>query len=212
MKVKQLTAKGNTSKSQVEVQDEIWGAEMNEDLVVQTLNVYRDNQQKGTAHTQTRTDVSGGGRKPWAQKGTGRARHGSIRSPLWVGGGVTFGPRSHKRLKKIPKKMKARAMRSVFSQRLRDDEVVFLKDLPELKEPSTKAMNTMFEDLGLQDQKITMILSSEEQNFENIKLSIRNLAKIKLKRAKDINIFDIMDCKKIVISVDAVKNLEERLQ
>ena len=119
------TGKKMTKKA--DLSDVVWGAPPNEDLVAQAIYVYMHNQRKGTAHSKTRADVRGGGKKPWRQKGTGRARHGSIRSPLWVGGGVAFGPKSYKRTKRMPVKMQRSALRCVLSAHAAKGSVVVIK-------------------------------------------------------------------------------------
>jgi large subunit ribosomal protein L4 len=211
MEISQYTQSGNKSTVKIEVKDDIWDVPLNKDLVVQALNVYMDNQQKGTAHTKTRTDVRGGGKKPWAQKGTGRARHGSIRSPLWVGGGVTFGPRSYKKFKKISKKMKKGAMKSVFSQRMRDKQLMVVKKFEDLKKPSTRKIKDLLAELDLTDNKVTIILPSDMDTFRTFLQSCKNLNNIKVCRAIDVNIYDIMDAERLLLSAKSVKQLEDRL-
>ncbi len=211
MKVKQITEKGNKSTVDVEISDNVWDVPMNKDLVVQAVNVYLDNQRKGTAQAKTRSDVRGGGKKPWRQKGTGRARHGSIRSPLWVGGGVVFGPSSYKKVKNMPKKMKRGAVKCALSQKLKDEEILMLKSFTEFDKPSTKKMQGILDDLDLTGSKVMFILPSEIESFKVILQSGRNLKSLRIKRANDVNIFDVLDAEKIVILFDAVKELEERL-
>jgi large subunit ribosomal protein L4 len=211
MKIKQITEKGNNSTVDVEISDDVWGVPMNKDLVVQAVNVYLDNQRKGTAQAKTRSDVRGGGKKPWRQKGTGRARHGSIRSPLWVGGGVVFGPSSYKKVKNMPKKMKRGAVKCALSQKLKDEEILMLNSFAEFDKPSTKKMQGILDDLDLTGSKVMFILPSEMESFKVVLQSGRNLKSLKIKRASDVNIFDVLDAEKIVILSDAVKELEERL-
>ncbi|MBD3329328.1 50S ribosomal protein L4, partial [Candidatus Dojkabacteria bacterium] len=127
----------NKKDSKVDLKSKVWDVEFNEDLVTQAINIYLFNQRKGTAHSKTRAEVSGGGRKPWKQKGTGRARHGSIRSPIWVKGGVAFGPRSESNWKRsLNKKMNTKAICGLLSEIRRNDSLVIVK-FPSSKEIKT---------------------------------------------------------------------------
>lgn len=132
----------------IKLSEAVFGLSWNPDLVHQVMTAMRANQRKGTAHAKTRAEVRGGGRKPWRQKGTGRARHGSIRSPLWRGGGVTFGPTKEKVYsQKINKKMKRKALFVALSQKARDNEILILDDW-KLKTPKTKEASAIMKSLS----------------------------------------------------------------
>jgi len=136
------------SKGEIDLPEQIFGLPWNADMVHQVISSLRTNMRKPVAHTKTRGDVRGGGKKPWQQKGTGRARHGSIRSPLWVGGGVTHGPRNEKNFARtVSKKMKAKALFTILSKKFKDGEVVFLDELA-LKAPKTKEALVTLNNLG----------------------------------------------------------------
>ena len=189
--------------SDIEVSEAIFGIEPNKVLVHSVLKNYLANQRQGTASTKTRAEVRGGGRKPWRQKGTGRARQGSIRAPHWIKGGIALGPKPRSYSYTINKKERRLAYKSVLSQKVLDNEIVILDKL-ELKEAKTKSMVKVVNNLKL--EKALFILP--EKN-ENIQLSARNIEKIKTSSVDTINIFDLLKYTKLVLTVDTVKKLEE---
>ncbi|GAH27850.1 unnamed protein product [marine sediment metagenome] len=165
----------------IRLPQEIFEIEMNSDLVHQVMVSQMANRRQVIAHTKTRAEVSGGGRKPWRQKGTGRARHGSIRSPIWIGGGVAFGPRKDRVFKKkIPKKMRRKALFMVLSSKVKDKELLVLDKL-ETKEPQTKIMAKMMENLRkkIKDFKEGSVLFLLAKKDENLIKSLRNIKKVK---------------------------------
>jgi large subunit ribosomal protein L4 len=190
----------------------IFDLKWNQDLVHQVMVGMQANQRKGTAHTKTRAEVRGGGRKPWRQKGTGRARHGSIRSPLWRGGGVTFGPTKERvYTKKINQKMKKKALLVALSQKARDNEILILDDL-KLKNPKTKEAASVLKNLskikGFErlvlapsasrgDKKNTALVLTKEKN-EPLRRSFRNLAGVLLNEARNLNLLDAISYKYLV--------------
>lgn len=212
MKLKIVDKKGKKSDKEIKLSKGVWEVPMNTDLVAQYVTIYQDNQRKGTANTKTRTEVRGGGRKPWPQKGTGRARHGSIRSPLWVGGGITFGPIAYKKYKKMPKKMSRKALKCVLSGKAAAEEVLVLEEFPGDDKSKTSDVVKFVEKLGLVDNKILLVIDSKNQKKENMLRVIRNLENIQLREAVNLNVYDVMNSNKVVLIPEAVKELEERLK
>jgi large subunit ribosomal protein L4 len=205
MKLPVYNTEGKEVK-QIEVSDEIFGMKWNADLVHQVTVSMLSNAREPVAHTKNRGEVSGGGKKPWAQKGTGRARHGSSRSPLWIGGGVTFGPRNQTNFKrKINKKVKAKALATVLSRKISDNELI-LVDKVSFDEPKTKtariilealAKNENYSDLVSKKRNAALIaLSSRDQNTEK---SFTNFNSMFVDEVRNINPVDILNYKYLVI-------------
>jgi large subunit ribosomal protein L4 len=179
----------------------VWEVEFNSDLVAQVLYVYMNNERKGTATTKTRSDVRGGGRKPWKQKGTGRARHGSIRSPIWRKGGVVFGPTGKQNWKrKINTKMAKKATCMALSQRLRNKQLDFINiGKGEIKDLRNKIIK--------QEGKKILVISTNE----NLKLAVRNLPTVNFVDTTKVNSKHIVDSTKVLVDNDSIKILEKRL-
>ncbi len=195
----------------IRLPQEIFEIEMNSDLVHQVMVSQMANRRQVIAHTKTRAEVSGGGRKPWRQKGTGRARHGSIRSPIWIGGGVAFGPRKEKVFKKkIPKKMRRKALFMVLSSKVKDKELLVLDKL-ETKEPQTKIMAKMMENLRkkIKDFKEGSVLFLLAKKDENLIKSLRNIKKVKTILARESNVLDLLKYKYLIIPKESIKVLKE---
>lgn len=195
----------------IKLPQEIFGIEMNSDLVHQIMVSQMANRRQVIAHTKTRAEVSGGGKKPWRQKGTGRARHGSIRSPIWKGGGVAFGPRKEKVFKKkIPKKMRRKALFMVLSSKVKDKELLVLDKL-ETKEPQTKIMAKMMENLRkkIEDFKKGSVLFLLPKKDENLIKSLRNIKKVKPILARESNVLDLLKYKYLIIPKESIKVLKE---
>jgi len=190
--------------SVLELKDEIFGIKPNPYVVHEAVVNYLANQRQGTGHTKTRAEVRGGGRKPWRQKGTGRARQGSIRAPHWPGGGIALGPKPRDYSYTINKKEKRLAYKSVLSQKVLDNEILILDKL-ELKEIKTKEMVKVVNNLKLEGKVLFML---PEKN-EKIQLSARNIENVKTSSVDTINIFDLLKYTKLVLTVDTVKKLEE---
>ncbi|MGL4880834.1 MAG: 50S ribosomal protein L4, partial [Waterburya sp.] len=165
-----------------------------------------NNARQGTASTKTRAEVRGGGRKPWRQKGTGRARAGSIRSPLWRGGGVIFGPKPRDFSTKMNRKERRLALRTAFSSRLED--IIVVEDFgSELERPKTKEVIAALERWGVAaEDKVLLIL---KEVAENVNLSTRNIAKVKLIKATNLNVVDLLHANKIVVTKDALEQIQE---
>ena len=165
-----------------------------------------NNARQGTASSKTRAEVRGGGRKPWRQKGTGRARAGSIRSPLWRGGGVIFGPKPRDFSTKMNRKERRLALRTAFSSRI-EDTIVVENFVNELDRPKTKEVVAALERWGVNsDDKVLLIL---REVSDNVNLSTRNIAKVKLIKATNLNVVDVLHANKIVVSKDALEQIQE---
>ena len=205
----QLTKKDMEGNScgKVELSADVFAEAINEPLVHKVVTAQLAKKRQGTASTKTRSQVQGGGRKPWRQKGTGRARHGSIRSPLWVGGGITFGPSPRSYKKKISKKEKKQAIRSVLTDKVDREAMVILDDLnfPEIK--TAQAVELM-KNLDLVDKKVLLILPDKD---ENVYLSCRNLPGVKTLVLAALNIYDLLNSDYIVLTEEAVSRIEEVL-
>ncbi len=177
-----------------------------EHIVHRALVRQLNNARQGTASSKTRAEVRGGGRKPWRQKGTGRARAGSIRSPLWRGGGVIFGPKPRDFSTKMNRKERRLALRTAFSSRV-EDMVVVENFGSELDRPKTKEVIAALDRWGIDsDAKVLLIL---KEVSDNVNLSTRNIAKVKLIKATNLNVFDVLHVNKIVISKDALEQIQE---
>jgi len=196
---------------EISLPDNIFGVKMNPDLLYQAIRVYQDNKRQATAHTKTRSDVSGGGRKPWRQKGTGRARHSSIRSPIWIGGGVTFGPRNEKVYScKLPKKMKRLALLMVLSEKARTNSILIL-DKIELGELKTKLMAQIIDNLRNKIEafaKGSILLALDEKNDRIARVS-KNIPKVKTMEARELNSLDLLSYKHLVMPKAAIKVIRE---
>ncbi len=190
--------------SDIELNDNVFGIEPNEAVVHSVLVNYLANQRQGTQSTKTRSEVSGGGRKPWRQKGTGRARQGSIRAPQWVKGGIALGPKPRSYKYTVNKKERRLAIRSVLSSKVLENNLVVL-DKAEMKEIKTKEMVKTLANLKVEGK--TLILLPERN--ENVQKSARNINGVKTTLVNTINVYDLLKYNKLVVTVDAVKKLEE---
>jgi large subunit ribosomal protein L4 len=184
----------------VELDDYIFGIEPNLAVLHQALRRQLANARLGTHQTKTRGEVRGGGRKPWRQKGTGRARQGSIRAPHWTGGGVVFGPHPRKYRKAMPRKMRRLAIRSALSVKWADDQIVLLEDL-QLDEIRTKAMVQLLEALDLDGIKTLIVLPQKD---DAIQLSARNLPEVKTLLAAYLNVVDLLDYDVVLMPVSSL--------
>jgi large subunit ribosomal protein L4 len=192
----------NEEVGDVELSDAVFGAELNEALIHAAVKAYQAGARQGTVGTKTRGDVSGSGRKLWKQKGTGRARIASIRSPLWKGGGNVHGPQARDWSHNMPKKMKRGALRSALSERLREGNIVVLEAFT-LDQPKTKDFVTALGQLGLTGK--TLIVDSLDN--ANLLLSSRNLKGTKIVNSRGLNIYDLLYHDKLVLSRAAVDEL-----
>ncbi len=206
MKVNVYTTEGKVAKT-LDVPENIFGAAWNADLVSQVLYSQASNRRAGTAHTKNRADVRGSHKKPWAQKGSGRARHGSAQSPLWKGGGVTFGPRNEKNYKKtIPKGMKVAALYSLLSAKVAQGKVIFVDTMSEAT-GKTKAADAIMRNLSTIEgfktlcwKKPNNIYVTTKRGDEMTKRSFRNLPYMTLHNMEDLNPLDLANTRYLVIA------------
>ncbi len=187
----------------IELNDSIFGIEVNEHVVHMSVVQYLANQRQGTQSAKTRSEVRGGGRKPWRQKGTGRARQGSIRSPQWTGGGVVFAPKPRDYSFKLNKKVKRLALKSVLSQKLNDQKIVVLDEL-KFDGIKTKNMVKVLENLNL--NKALVVIDNGDKN---VVLSTRNIPNVKTADVSTINTYDILKFDTLVVTKDAVNKIQE---
>ena len=190
--------------SDVELNEAVFGIEPNETIVHSVLVNYLANQRQGTQSTKTRAEVRGGGRKPWRQKGTGRARQGSIRAPQWIKGGIALGPKPRSYKYTVNKKEKRLAIKSVLSSKVIEKELTVVDKL-ELKEIKTKSMVKALTDLKVEGK--TLIIVPEKNT--NVVMSARNIEGVKTITANNINVFDLLKYNNLILPVDTVKKLEE---
>ena len=188
----------------VELKDEIFGIEPNEAVVHSVLVNYLANQRQGTQSTKTRAEVRGGGKKPWRQKGTGRARQGSIRAPHWVGGGIALGPKPRSYSYKLNKKEKRLAIKSCLSSKVIENELTVVDKL-EVEEAKTKVMAKALTDLKVEGKALIILADRND----NVLRSSRNIEGVKTIELNTINVFDLLNCNKLVLPLDTVKKLEE---
>ena len=189
---------------ELELNEAVFGIEPNEAVVHSVLVNFLANQRQGTQSTKTRSEVSGGGRKPWRQKGTGRARQGSIRAPQWIKGGIALGPKPRDYSYRINKKERQLAIRSVLSSKVLENNLVVVDKL-DLKEVKTKNMVNALENLKVEGKALIML---PEKN-ENVQKSARNIEGVKTTLVGTINVYDLLKYNKLVLTLDTVKKLEE---
>ena len=190
--------------SDVELSEAVFGIEPNENIVHSALVNYLANKRQGTQSTKTRAEVSGGGRKPWRQKGTGRARQGSIRAPQWIKGGIALGPKPRSYSYRINKKEKQLAIRSLLSAKVLDNELTVVDKL-EVEEAKTKVMAKALTDLKVEGKALIILADRND----NVLRSSRNIEGVKTIELNTINVFDLLNCNKLVLPLDTVKKLEE---
>ena len=190
--------------SDIELADSVFGIEPNEKIVHSVLVNYMANQRQGTSNTKTRAEVAGGGRKPWKQKGTGRARQGSIRAPQWIKGGIALGPKPRSYKYTVNKKERQLAVKSVLSSKVLENELVVVDSLP-LNDIKTKEMVKALSNLKVEGKALIML---PEKN-EKVQKSARNIEGVKTTLVETINVYDLLKYNKLVVTEDTVKKLEE---
>ncbi|UTH14012.1 50S ribosomal protein L4 [Macrococcus equipercicus] len=190
----------------IELNDNVFGIEPNQHVLFEAINLQRASLRQGTHSVKNRSAVSGGGRKPWKQKGTGRARQGTIRAPQWRGGGIVFGPTPRSYSYKMPKKMRRLALRSALSAKVRDNEFAVLDALT-FEAPKTKAFKAMTTTLEL-PRKVLFVIDAEDVN---VFLSARNIPGVTVVTATGLNVLDIVHANKVVMTQAAVQKVEEVL-
>lgn len=191
---------------EVKASDEIFAVPLKEHLLYEAVINFRANQRQGTASTKTRGDVRGGGRKPWRQKGTGRARAGSNRSPIWKGGGTTFGPKPRDYSYSLPKKAKKNALKSALSLKVAEKQLLIV-DAIELKEPKTKDAAALIKSL-----KVDSALIVDKHENKNLFLSARNIPKTKVVDVNQVNVYDVLNYNWLVLTQRAFDSLTEKLK
>ena len=189
---------------ELELNEAVFGIEPNEAVVYSVLVNFLANQRQGTQSTKTRSEVSGGGRKPWRQKGTGRARQGSIRAPQWIKGGIALGPKPRSYKYTVNKKERQLAVKSVLSSKVLENELVVVDSLP-LNDIKTKEMVKALSNLKVEGKALIML---PEKN-EKVQKSARNIEGVKTTLVETINVYDLLKYNKLVVTEDAVKKLEE---
>ena len=190
--------------SDIELADSVFGIEPNENIVHAVLVNYLANQRQGTQSTKTRAEVRGGGKKPWRQKGTGRARQGSIRAPQWIKGGIALGPKPRSYKYTVNKKERRLAIKSILSSKVLEKELTVVEKL-ELKEIKTKTMVKALADLKVEGKTLIVL----PENNQNVLMSSRNIEGVKTITANNINVFDLLKYTNLILPVDTVKKLEE---
>ena len=193
--------------SRVKVDDSVFKIEPNEDVVHRAVLAEMTNSRQGTHSTKTRSEVRGGGRKPWRQKGSGKARAGTIRSPIWRGGGVVFGPKPRDYKNRLPKKMKQLARRSALSQRVKE-QAVYVIDEMIIGDPKTKDFRKLLQGLGIDEKKVTVLVGEMETNLS---LSARNMPNVFLIPAADASTYDLLDCEAVLFDKAGIKKLSDQL-
>jgi large subunit ribosomal protein L4 len=191
--------------SEIDVDDQIFGAKVNKHLFYEVVKMQLANRRGGNACTKARSEVSGGGVKPWRQKGTGRARSGSIRSPLWVGGGVIFGPKPRDYSYSLPKKVRKTALRSALSLKLKEEKLMIVDNL-NLETFKTKAFATLLQRLEVGN---ALIVDGDNVNLER---SARNLTQVKVLRPEGLNVYDILKYEYLLITKPSLEKIQERLK
>ncbi|MEK5499569.1 50S ribosomal protein L4 [Bacillus sp. FSL M8-0168] len=204
-KVALYNQNGSTA-GDIELNDSVFGIEPNESVVFDAIIMQRASLRQGTHKVKNRSEVSGGGRKPWRQKGTGRARQGSIRSPQWRGGGIVFGPTPRSYSYKLPKKVRRLAIKSALSSKVQDNNLIVLEDLT-LDAVKTKEMAAILK--GLSIEKKALIVTADAN--ETVALSARNLPGVTVVEANGINVLDVVGHEKLVMTKAAVEKVEEVL-
>ncbi|MBO1515359.1 50S ribosomal protein L4 [Metabacillus bambusae] len=191
---------------EIELNDSVFGIEPNQHVLFEAVIMQRASLRQGTHKVKNRSEVAGGGRKPWRQKGTGRARQGSIRSPQWRGGGVVFGPTPRSYSYKLPKKVRRLAIKSALSSKVIDNSIVVLEDLA-LNAPKTKEMAAVLK--GLSVERKALIVTAD--NNENVALSARNIPNVTVVTANGVNVLDVLNHDKLIMTKAAVQKVEEVL-
>ena len=204
-KVDVLNLKGEKVKD-ITLNAKVWGVEPNEPVVHDAIVLAQASARQGTASTKTRSEVSGGGKKPWRQKGTGRARQGSTRSPQWPGGGIVFGPKPRNYDKKQNRKERRLTLKSVLSEKVKDKELIVVENL-ELKSNKTKDFNNMLKDLKI-DGKVLVVFAEDN---DNLFLASRNNQNVAVVATEEINVLDLVATKYLLIDESSVKKIEEVL-
>tara|TARA_A100001037_G_scaffold49999_1_gene42047 strand:- start:1403 stop:2029 length:627 start_codon:yes stop_codon:yes gene_type:complete len=194
--------------SKVRLSDSVFKIKPNDDVIFRAVMSENTNSRQGTSSTKTRSEVSGGGKKPWKQKGRGAARAGTIRSPLWKGGGITHGPKPKNYKYDLPKKMKQLARRSVLSQRVKDKQIIVVDEL-KFDTPKTKNFLNLLISLGINDKKVAFF---PEKNIDVVFKSARNLPNVTIVVSKNASTYDLLDAEVLLFDKEGIKVLNKQLE
>ncbi len=205
-KISMINLTGEKVKD-INLKNEFWKQEPNKTVIHDAVKLTNASLRQGTASTKTRSEVRGGGRKPWRQKGTGRARHGTIRSPIWAGGGVTFGPKPRDYDKKMNRKERRLALKSVLALKLKNKEIVILENF-NVESPKTKDMLATLKTLDAPAKSLFIV----EEITENMVLAMRNIPRLNLLETNEINVYDLLNTDKIYITEKSLAIIEEVLK
>ena len=191
--------------AQIEISDAVFAAEVNEATVYDVVKMQLASRRAGTSSTKGRSDVRGGGRKPWRQKGTGRARSGSSRSPIWRGGGIVFGPKPRDYSFSVPKKVRKNALMSVLSLKVKEEKMMVLRDFP-MEAISTKAFKRVVDLFGF--KKVLFVI---DKDYVTLQKSSKNLPNVKMIRSEGINVYDVLNHEHLVLLEPSIKKIEGAL-
>jgi large subunit ribosomal protein L4 len=205
MKLDILKKDGTSSGEQIELSDDIFGIEPNDHAIYLSVKAYLANQRQGTHKTKERGEVRGGGKKPWKQKGRGGARAGTIRSPLWVGGGTIFGPRPRDYRQDLPKKVRKLARKSALSYKIKDEQIIVVEDFS-INTPKTKDFNEILAALKVNGKKILFLTGSHDNNIYR---SGRNISKVQIMEASKASTYDILNNQILVLQKTALDTIEK---
>ena len=208
MELQVYTKNGELAGRTIDVSDKIFAAKVNEHAVYLAVLAQRANSRQGTHATKTRSMVAGGGKKPWRQKGRGTARAGTIRSPLWRGGGTVHGPQPHPHTFRLPKKVKRLARISVLSSKVKEEKLKVLEDFT-LEAPKTKEMYSVLKGFGLEGSRTLLLVSDHD---EAILRASRNIKNFKVAMAADASAYDLLNCQTLLVTESSVKKLEGTLE
>ena len=204
-KIAVLNIKGEKVKD-INLNENVWGIEPNDAVLYDAIVLAQNNQRQGTSSTKTRSEVSGGGRKPWRQKGTGNARQGSIRAPQWRGGGIVFGPTPDRNYtKKMNRKERRLALKSALTYKAREKELILVDNI-KFETNKTKEMMLLLNKLDLVNEKILLVINELD---ENICLASRNIGNIKVVLPEEVNTYDVVNADKMLLTESSLQKLEE---
>lgn len=201
----EIKDKSNNIIGKITLRDDVFGVHAKEGVIHGAIVNFLANQRQGTHATKTKGLVSGGGKKPWKQKHTGRARAGSIRSPLWRGGGIIFGPQPRDYSYNLPKKVKRLALMTAFYKKLADGEVVIIENFA-IEKPKTKEMKEILKNLGLTGKSVLIVLHEKD---DLVALSTRNIPCVSVTRAADLNTYDVIAYNMLLMTKEAAKRIED---
>lgn len=206
---KEILSTNGEKLGEITLNENVFGVEPNLHVMHLALRRQLNNARQGSACAKTRAEVSGGGKKPWKQKGTGRARAGSLRSPLFAGGGVIFGPKPRSYAFNMPQKARQLAIKSALSAR--SEQMVVVKDFSAITEPKTKLMVSALKSLNVTG-KILIVADVKAEENKNLELSVRNIPSVKIILPSNLNVKDLLEADSVVITESAVNDITERLQ